>query len=96
MRPIGPTIFRRQCLALARIILIGSGVAGLVTQPSVRANAKADKRDFFYQEKPKDGKSCESCRMFSLATGGTGMCAIVDGNVSPKGWCLAYSPRASS
>jgi hypothetical protein len=75
--------------------LIGSGVAGLITQQSVLANSKADKRDFFYQEKPKDGKSCENCRMFSLSTGGTGLCAIVDGNVSPKGWCMAYSPRAS-
>jgi hypothetical protein len=83
MCPTVPTISRRQCLL----------IACLATTQAVLANAKADKRDFFYQDKPKDGKSCANCRMFSLAQGGVGMCAIVDGDVSPNGWCMAYSSR---
>jgi hypothetical protein len=84
MCPTIPTISRRQCFTLA----------GLATTQAVLANAKADKRDFFYQGKPKDGKSCANCRMFSLTPDGLGLCAIVDGDVSPNGWCMAYSSRA--
>jgi hypothetical protein len=65
----------------------------MAAQPHTAAAAKADKKDFFYQEKPKDGKSCSSCRMFSSVTSGKGQCAIVDGDVLPNGWCMAYSPR---
>ncbi len=78
-------ISRRQCLTLVC----------MATTHSVLANTKADKRDFHYQDGPKDGKSCASCRMFSLSTGGVGVCAIVDGDVSPKGWCMAYSSRST-
>jgi High potential iron-sulfur protein len=60
-----------------------------------RANAgKAAKGDFFYQDKPKDGKSCLTCRLFSPAEANKGTCAVVDGDVSPSGWCMAYSPKA--
>ncbi len=88
-------ISRRQCLMFAKTVLIGSSVSSLVTTHSVLASSKADKRDFYYQEKPKDGKNCASCKMFSTSADGIGMCAIVDGVVSPNGWCLAFSPRTS-
>jgi hypothetical protein len=55
--------------------------------------AKASKEDFMYQNKPKGKSSCETCRLF-LASGPTvGACAIVDGPISPYGWCIAYSAR---
>lgn len=88
-----PTLSRRQCLALGQTLLLGSGIACLVSGQAALASTKADKRDFFYQDKPKDGKSCSSCRMFSISAGGGGMCAIVNGDVSPNGWCMAYSSR---
>jgi hypothetical protein len=90
-----PPISRRHCLAVAKTMLIGSALMGVVTKQSAFAASKADKRDFSYQEKPKDGKSCASCKMFSLAQGGVGTCAIVDGDVSPNGWCLAFTARAT-
>jgi hypothetical protein len=95
MCPITLIISRRECLNLIRAVLLGSGIAAMQARQSVLAKSKADKRDFYYQEKPKDGKSCASCKMFSLANGSVGTCAIVDGDVSPNGWCLAYSPRSS-
>ena len=54
--------------------------------------SKAAKADFAYQSHPKQGKSCATCRLFST-NNGIGNCAIVEGDVSPDGWCMAYSPR---
>ncbi len=86
-------ISRRQCLVLARTIVIGSSIGSVVSKNNVLASSKADKHDFYYQEKPKDGKNCASCKMYSTSADGNGMCSIVDGVVSPNGWCLAFTPR---
>lgn len=90
----------RQALVTRRLGLIrGShllmGVAALVLagKPGTAAAAKADKKDFFYRDKPNDGKSCSTCRLYSMTSSGQGTCAIVEGNVSATGWCAAYSPR---
>jgi hypothetical protein len=88
-----PTLSRRQCLAQGKTLLLVTGAICLASHQVVWASTKADKRDFYYQDKPKDGKSCSTCRMFTSAAGG-GVCAIVDGEVSPNGWCMAYSSRA--
>ena len=55
--------------------------------------AKAAKQDFAYQDKPKQGKSCSTCRLYAPSEGGVGICALVEGDISPNGWCMAYSPR---
>ncbi len=68
-------------------VIIGAG------KPGSAAASKADKRDFAYQDKPKDGKSCSGCRLFASREDGKGQCAIVDGVVSPNGWCMAFSAR---
>jgi hypothetical protein len=55
--------------------------------------AKAQKADVNYREQPNEGKSCASCRLFTPSGSGKGTCAVVEGDVSPSGWCMAYSPR---
>ncbi len=78
---------RRSALAT------GVAVAMLaICIPKVASAAKASKRDFSYQDKPKGSASCVSCKLFSRSSSG-GVCAIVDGEVSPDGWCMAYSPK---
>jgi hypothetical protein len=86
---------RREAMVLSSHWLIAGAVVSVLAMPRRGYAAKAAKADFFYQEKPKDGKSCATCRLFvPLAESGKGSCAIVDGDVSPTGWCMAYSPRA--
>jgi hypothetical protein len=84
---------RRLGLIRGSRILLGAALLGAAGTPITAVAAKADKRDFYYQDKPKDGKSCASCRQYSEAPGGRGYCALVEGEVSPSGWCLAYSPK---
>jgi hypothetical protein len=94
MEPDGSTVNRRAILALGSRCLIAGTAAVTVVAPQRAAAAKAKKADFFYQDRPKEGKSCATCRLFALAESGKGACAIVEGEVSPDGWCIAYSPRA--
>jgi hypothetical protein len=88
-----PESSRREALAQTVRIVVGTAAAVALTALPRPAHAKAAKADFFYQDKPKEGKSCMSCRLFVAAEGGNGTCAVVEGVISPNGWCMAYSPR---
>jgi len=84
---------RRHAVVLGTRWLFAGSVVAIGSAPQAMAG-KASKADFYYQEKPKDGKSCANCRLFITTDAGRGACALVDGEVSPGGWCMAYSPRA--
>jgi hypothetical protein len=45
-----------------------------------------------YQDSPKNGAECSTCMQF--IPGKKPQCKIVEGDISPKGWCLAYSKKA--
>ena len=57
-----------------------------------RAQAKATKQAMQYQEQPKDGQTCDTCMQWvpGANAGAPGTCKVVEGPVSPKGWCVAY------
>jgi hypothetical protein len=92
MNEINQAITRQQCLrkgfrlagAVLMLTLVGAG--------SARAS-KADKSDFAYQPKPRDGKRCVDCRLFTGSATGKGACAVVEGEVSADGWCMAFSAK---
>ncbi|MDE2225543.1 MAG: high-potential iron-sulfur protein [Xanthomonadaceae bacterium] len=46
-----------------------------------------------YQDHPKGSSFCANCANFipSRKQGAPGHCTIVAGDISPKGWCLAYA-----
>ena len=83
--------------ASGRRLLLASlpGIALLAAAgfPLPAKAAKASKRDVYYQDQPKDGKRCATCRQYIASAEGEGSCALVEGPVSAAGWCLAYSPR---
>lgn len=85
-------ITRRRGLAWCSHLVIGAAAILVVGKPQIAGAVKADKKDFHYQDRPKEGKSCSICRLYSLTETGKGQCAIVDGDVSPSGWCMAYVP----
>ncbi len=84
-------------LSRRRILIRATGlVAGAVALAASRAVvAKAAKADFYYQDTPKNGQSCSGCRMFQALPEGRGRCALVEGEVSATGWCMAYSAKSS-
>jgi hypothetical protein len=86
-------ITRHELLTRGVRLLAGLSVVATVGHSRGAHAAKAAKEDFSYQDSPKDGKSCSSCRLFTPASASKGTCAVVEGVVSADGWCRAYSPR---
>jgi hypothetical protein len=82
---------QRRTLVLGTSFFVSmAAVASLA--PRCAWAAKAQKADVNYRANPNNGKSCASCRLFTPAGPDKGTCAAVEGDVSPRGWCMAYSP----
>jgi hypothetical protein len=62
------------------------------------AEAKADRSQFKYQDKPNNGAQCSTCQLFIPGKTATaaGQCQVISGNVSPHGWCTAYAKSTKS
>lgn len=58
--------------------------------------AKASKALMKYQDKPNGNEKCSNCIQFipGEAPEANGECKVVEGSISPQGWCTAYAPRA--
>jgi hypothetical protein len=67
---------------------LGAAAALDVTGPSsaVAAN-KMSKQEAEYQETPKDIRMCATCTLFEPPRA----CKVVEGDVSPYGWCKAFA-----
>jgi hypothetical protein len=75
--------------------LILPALAGLVLAETNTAQAKGSKAQFKYQNSPKNGQKCSQCRFFTpgKTASANGTCSIVDGSISPNGWCTAYAKK---
>ena len=78
-------ISRRSVLGGAAVA-VGVG-AGLV---STCAYAKTSQSDAKYQDKPNGSAMCSSCAQFEAPSS----CKLVDGTISPNGWCMLYTPKS--
>jgi len=83
-----------QLMALSRRTIVTRSVAGaagvavlfgLVTE----AAAKMSQKSVDYQETPKNDQECSNCSLFQEPNS----CTIVDGEISPKGWCKFWAKK---
>ena len=81
---------------LKNLAVIGGLAAAPRPMQSVFAQAKASKQAMQYQDQPKNGQKCDSCVQFVPGTkpGANGTCKVVDGPISPDGWCIAYVKKS--
>ena len=82
-----------------RVLLMALAGATLPFARAAAQQVKATKQAAQYQATPKDGHMCSQCQ-FYLAAGsqpGAGMmgatCKVVEGAVSPMGWCQFFAPH---
>jgi hypothetical protein len=62
-----------------------------VTPPrGSRAQQKQSKQVAQYQDSPKGDQKCADCRFFIEG----GSCQLVEGEISPNGWCTLVQPKA--
>lgn len=86
---------RRRLLIQSAATLPVLITLSLLTQSGSVSAGKASKSDFHYQDHPNDGNQCSNCAAFTPPPSASvdGNCAIIDGPISPKGWCMAFSRK---
>lgn len=82
-----------------RTLLKGAvGIMGvaLTSAFTVKAQGKATKDAMKYQDKPKGDQKCSDCKFFVPGKTSTanGTCQVVEGSISPQGWCTAYIKKS--
>jgi hypothetical protein len=57
-----------------------------------KAFAKIAKKKLKYQDKPNKGQRCHDCTQFQpgKTADARGTCKLVEGSISPNGWCLEW------
>jgi hypothetical protein len=65
------------------------GAIGMVSAPARTraAGEKLSKQQAEYQDSPKGIQMCATCTLFEAPHS----CKVVEGDVSPNGWCKAYA-----
>ena len=80
----------------SRRVAIKTGLSVLAGTAAVAVGGRAMAQDqkiaqnlVQYQTMPKDGAECDKCVNWVAPNA----CKIVEGNINPKGWCVAYAPK---
>lgn len=82
-------ISRRHLCKIAAGLFAGAAV----TASAAKADDLQTKDSVSYQTTPSDGMQCSKCKNFIPgAAGANGTCKVVAGDISPSGYCLAFSP----
>ncbi|HEY1881965.1 MAG TPA: high-potential iron-sulfur protein [Candidatus Cybelea sp.] len=76
-------------------VIVLPALAGLFLTQTSPAQAKGSQAQFKYQKTPKNGQKCSGCSQFVPGKSATadGTCKVVDGTISPNGWCIAWSKK---
>jgi hypothetical protein len=82
-------VSRRSLLRGALLLASGTLAAGVIQVKPAFAQ-KTSKEAAKYQESPKDGQKCADCTFFQAPQS----CTVVDGAISPNGWCMIFSKKA--
>ena len=75
-------------VALTRTVLaLGTAATTVVTRAG--AQQKLTQAATQYQDQPKGQQKCDGCAQFQPPNA----CKLVQGTISPNGWCLLFSPK---
>jgi len=87
----GISKFSRRSLLRSAVALAGAATcASLVSNRQARAQGKASKDAMKYQDHPNGEQKCSNCLQFVAP----GSCKVVEGAISPNGYCIAWVKKA--
>jgi hypothetical protein len=72
----------RRTVVIRSLTACAAGAAALLA-PIREAAAKMAQKIAEYQDTPKGDQQCSNCNLFQEPNA----CTLVDGEISPKGWC---------
>jgi hypothetical protein len=91
--PDGRVLSRRAVLksTLLGAVAAGTGALSACMPMTARGIPRNVPKAFaLYQDRPNGRERCGRCRHFRAPDG----CEIVDGRISPQGWCRYFEARA--
>ena len=70
-------------------------LAGMLGAAASADASKASQGSMHYQTSPNGSMQCSGCKFFISGTDpkANGSCQIVDGSISPSGYCIAYTAK---
>lgn len=81
-----PKTSRRTLLKQVALLAGTVVTASVLPGKSALAQQKVSKEAMKYQDKPNGDKQCSNCLQFIPP----GSCKVVEGAISPSGYCLAW------
>jgi High potential iron-sulfur protein len=78
-------------------VLVLPALSGLLAAKAAADSQKASQESMHYQTSPNGSKQCSNCNFFIPGSdaNSNGTCKIVDGSISPHGYCMAYNAKSS-
>ena len=88
-----PPLSRR---AFLQGIVVLPALAGALSAEAGAQGSKASQSSMHYQTSPNNGMQCAGCNFFIPGDDASsdGTCKIVDGTISPHGYCMAYAAKS--
>ena len=87
----GLDLSRRSLLSRATLFAAGGALVGSgLVAGAASAATKLSEKTVNYQNGPKGKARCDNCIQWQPASS----CKLVDGNISPSGWCNIYAPKS--
>lgn len=81
-------ISRRRLLSGTALVLSAAATATVASRAT--AQEKMSQADAKYQGTPKGDQRCDGCMLFQAPSA----CKVVDGAISPSGWCQLFVKKA--
>ena len=90
-----PNRCRRSLMKLAVVIAGGAALETMHVRATAADQKKLAKSAVKYQDKPSAGKECDDCAQFiaGKTANAEGSCKVVEGPVSPHGYCIAFAAK---
>ena len=77
--------FSRRVVFTSTALALGAAAAATVVSEAT-AQEKISQADAKYQGAPKDDQRCDGCILFQPPN----TCKVVQGEISPSGWCQLF------
>jgi secreted PhoX family phosphatase len=84
-----PEALSRRTLLSGAAFAASAAAVGLMPLRA-RAQQKVAQSAAQYQASPKNGQQCSTCSHFQAPSS----CQVVDGSISPNGWCALYTKKS--
>jgi hypothetical protein len=84
---ISSRMSRRGFMSSSALALVAVGLTACMAVPAT-FGMKISKQQAMYRDRPNGKQKCSKCVHFM-----NGRCSIVEGEISPNGWCMHFAAK---